>query len=46
MIESAHRHVRQARLKRPGTAWLTQNAESLAQLRLLRPNLLWLSLWR
>jgi hypothetical protein len=46
MIESAHRHVLQARLKQPGTAWLPQNAESLAQLRVLRANRLGLSLWR
>ena len=45
MIESGHRHVLQARLKRPGTAWLPENAETLAQLRVLRANGLWQHLW-
>lgn len=45
LIESGHRHVLQARLKRPGTAWLSENAETLAQLRVLRANGLWQHLW-
>lgn len=45
LIESGHRHVLQARLKRPGTAWLQENAEALAQLRVLRSNGLWQHLW-
>jgi len=38
LIESGHRHVLQVRLKRPGTAWLPDNADALAQLRVLRAN--------
>ncbi len=45
LIESGHRHVLQARLKRAGTAWLQENAEALAQLRVLRSNGRWLQLW-
>jgi len=45
LIESGHRHVLQARLKRPGTAWLPDNADALAQLRVLRANGHWSNLW-
>lgn len=45
MIESGHRHVLQARLKGAGTAWLIDNAERMATLRVLRANDQWLSLW-
>lgn len=45
MIESGHRHVLQARLKKAGTAWLAENADHLAQLRVLRANRQWLTLW-
>jgi hypothetical protein len=45
LIESGHRHVLQTRLKRPGAAWLPQNAEALAQLRVLRSNCRWAQLW-
>lgn len=45
IIESGHRHVLQARLKKPGAFWLPENAEALAQLRVLRANLQWESLW-
>lgn len=45
LIESGHRHVLQQRLKRPGTAWLQDNAEALAQLRVLRSNGLWSHFW-
>jgi len=45
MIESGHRHVLQARLKKAGAAWLMTNAESIANLRVLRANGQWLSLW-
>ncbi len=44
LIESGHKHVLQARLKKGG-AWLTSNAELLANLRVLRANRQWLSLW-
>ena len=45
MIESGHRHVLQARLKKAGTAWLPQHADAIAHLRVLRANNQWLSLW-
>jgi Uncharacterised protein family (UPF0236) len=45
MIESGHRHVLQARLKKPGAAWLLPNADRIANLRVLRANGDWLSLW-
>jgi len=45
MIESGHRHVLQARLKQAGTAWLVENADHIANLRVLRANRQWLSLW-
>ena len=45
LIESGHRHVLQARLKQPGTAWLSSNAEAIAQLRVLRSNQRWSHLW-
>ena len=45
MIESGHRHVLQARLKKAGTAWLHENADSIAHLRVVRANRQWASLW-
>jgi hypothetical protein len=45
LIESGHRHVLQRRLKQPGTAWLASNADAMAQLRVLRVNGQWSSLW-
>jgi len=45
LIESGHRHVLHARLKKAGTSWLPQNAQRLAQLRVLRSNNLWHTLW-
>jgi hypothetical protein len=45
MIESGHRHVLQARLKKAGAAWLLPNADQMANLRVLRANGDWLSLW-
>jgi hypothetical protein len=45
LIESGHRHVLQARLKQPGTAWLAENADAIAQLRVLRANGHWNLLW-
>lgn len=45
MIESGHRHVLQARLKKAGTAWLMEHADCLANLRVMRANGQWLSLW-
>lgn len=45
MIESGHRHVLQARLKKAGAAWLIDNADHIANLRVLRANRQWLTLW-
>lgn len=45
MIESGHRHVLQARLKKAGAAWLMDSADRIANLRVLRANGLWLNLW-
>jgi predicted SprT family Zn-dependent metalloprotease len=45
MIESGHRHVLQARLKKAGAAWLMEHADLIANLRVLRANGQWLSLW-
>ena len=45
LIESAHKHVLQARLKRPGSAWLAENADAMDQLRVLRANDQWPALW-
>lgn len=45
MIESGHRHVLQARLKKAGTAWLMEHADHIANLRVMRANGQWLSLW-
>ena len=45
MIESGHRHVLQARLKKAGTAWLHDHADRIAHLRVLRANRQWQALW-
>jgi hypothetical protein len=45
MIESGHRHVLQARLKKAGTAWLPEHADQIAHLRVLRANQQWESFW-
>ena len=45
LIESGHRHVLQARLKKPGCAWLHSHADHIAHLRVLRANRQWQSLW-
>jgi hypothetical protein len=45
LIESGHRHVLQARLKKPGCAWLRHHADQIAHLRVLRANRQWQSLW-
>lgn len=45
MIESGHRHVLQARLKKAGAAWLPEHADQIAHLRVLRANDRWPSLW-
>lgn len=45
MIESGHRHVLQARLKKAGAAWLPDHADQIAHLRVLRANNQWNSIW-
>jgi len=45
MIESGHRHLLQARLKKAGSAWLVDHANQIANLRVLRANGQWSSLW-
>lgn len=45
MIESGHRHVLQARLKKAGAAWLSDHADQIAHLRVLRANNQWHSIW-
>jgi hypothetical protein len=45
MIESGHRHVLQARLKKAGTAWLQTHADHIAHLRVIRANHQWAALW-
>ncbi len=45
MIESGHRHVLQARLKKAGAAWLPNHADQIAHLRVLRANNQWLPFW-
>jgi hypothetical protein len=45
MIESGHRHVLHARLKKSGAAWLPDTADQIAHLRVLRANRQWQSLW-
>jgi hypothetical protein len=45
MIESGHRHVLHARLKKAGTAWLHDHADQIAHLRVIRANRQWQSLW-
>ncbi len=38
LIEAGHKHVLEARLNISGAAWLPSNAETMAQLRVLRSN--------
>lgn len=45
MIESGHRHVLHARLKKAGAAWLQDHADQIAHLRALRANREWRTLW-
>jgi hypothetical protein len=46
LIESAHRHLLQSRLKIAGAWWPRAHAHHLAQLRIIRANGLWDSYWR
>lgn len=46
LIESAHRHLLQSRLKLAGSWWTRPNAQSMCQLRVIRANGLWDNYWR
>lgn len=45
LIESGHKHVLQARIKKAGAWWTELNAHALCQLRTLRANLQWNNYW-
>lgn len=45
-VESTHRSLIQRRLKKPGTWWLRDNAEKMADLRVARANNCWDLLWQ
>ena len=45
-IESAHRHVAQQRLKRPGAGWRVEHAEYMLALRINRINGDWDAYWK
>ena len=45
-IESAHRYVVQARLKRPGAWWSPNNIDYMLALRLCRINQRWENYWQ
>jgi Uncharacterised protein family (UPF0236) len=45
-IESAHRHVAQQRLKRPGAWWRVEHAEYMLALRIIRINGEWDAYWK
>ena len=46
LIESAHKHVIQSRMKLPGAAWSIKNAEAIVQARAFRANGFWDSYWK
>ena len=46
LIESGHKHVLHARLKKAGCAWLPNNAHAIAHLRVLRANQQWDDFWQ
>lgn len=45
-VESGHRSVLQARLKRPGSWWKPENAETMAHLKVLQANQKWTPFWQ
>ena len=45
-VESGHRSVLQARLKKPGAWWDTSNAEKIAQLKVMQSNGEWIKSWK
>ena len=46
LIESAHRHLLQSRLKLSGAWWTLPHAHAMCQLRVCRSNNLWDDYWR
>lgn len=46
LIESAHRHLLQSRLKLAGAWWTRSHAHNMAQLRVTRANGLWQNYWQ
>lgn len=44
-VESGHRSVLQARLKKPGAWWILGNAENMAHLKVLQENNHWIEFW-
>lgn len=46
MVESAHRHILQQRLKISGAWWSYENASAIAHLRVLRANQRWPAYWQ
>jgi len=46
LLESGHRHVVQARLKKPGAWWYERHARSMRALRVTRTNAHWTNYWK
>jgi hypothetical protein len=46
LIEGAHRHILQRRLKQSGAWWTADNLQVMAQLRVCRANHLWNQYWK
>ena len=44
-VESAHRHIVQARVKKAGAWWREQNVEDVVQMRVVRANGAWNTYW-
>ena len=44
-VESSHRYLVQARLKRPGAWWCEDIAQAMMNLRVMRHNQLWEAYW-
>lgn len=44
-VESSHRYLVQARLKRPGAWWLVDMAQAMLNLRVMRHNQMWDAYW-
>ena len=45
-VESGHRSVLQARLKKPGAWWKLENAENMAHLKVMQANEHWHQFWQ